>query len=141
MRRTLSALALVLVCACERHGAPAAPPVALWNTAWRLEDLGGLRVVDGAEATLEFPEEGKAAGSGTCNRFTATVAVAGESIHFSGIGATRMACAEPLSNQETNYLKALERAESFVIEGNSLAIHSQDLPTPLLFSRMESGSP
>ena len=42
---------------------------------------------------------------------------------------------EALANQEANYLKALESAESFVIEGTSLAIHSRDLPAPLLFSR------
>ena len=141
MRRVWIVLACVLACGCERHSNPVASPVALWNTAWRLEDLGGLAMVEGAEATLEFPEEGKAAGQGTCNRFVAIVAVAGDSIHFSGIGATRMACAEPLANQETNYLKALERAESFVIEGTSLAIHSRDLPAPLLFSRVESRSP
>jgi putative lipoprotein len=138
MKRILIVLGAVLACACERQS-PVSPHAALWNTAWRLEDLGGLGAVDGAEATLEFPEEGKAAGKGTCNRFFATVAVAGDSIHFSEIGATRMSCAEPLANQETNYLKALERAESFVIEGASLAIRSRDLPSPLLFSRIEPG--
>jgi heat shock protein HslJ len=141
MRRVWITLACVLVCACERHSSPVVSRVALWNTAWRLEDLGGLAMVEGAEATLEFPEEGKAAGQGTCNRFFATVTVAGDEIHFSEIGGTRMACAEPLANQETNYLKALERAESFVIEGTSLAIQSRDLPAPLLFSRVESRSP
>ena len=135
MRRILIALALAGACACERQSAPVAPPVKLWNTAWRLEDLGGLGVIRDAEATLEFPEEGKAAGRGTCNRFFATAAVTGDAIRFSEIGSTRMACAEPLASQEANYLKALESADSFVIEGNSLAIHSRDLPAPLLFSR------
>lgn len=134
MRRVLIALALALA-ACEQKTAPVAPPVALWNTAWKLEDLGGIDVIDDAEATLEFPEEGKAAGRGTCNRFFATVTVTGDAIRFSGIGSTRMACPEALANQETNYLKALERAESFVIEGDNLAIHTRDLPAPLLFSR------
>jgi heat shock protein HslJ len=135
MRRVLIALALAVVCACEQQGTPVPAPVGLWNTAWRLEDLGGLGVVGDAEATLEFPEEGKAAGHDTCNRFFATVSVTGDSIRFSAIGSTHMACPEALANQETNYLKALESAETFVIEGTSLAIHSRDLPAPLLFSR------
>lgn len=135
MRRVVIALALAVACACEQKTAPVAPPVGLWNTAWRLEDLGGIRVIDNAEVTLEFPEQGKAAGHGTCNRYFATVAVTGDVIRFSAIGATRMACQEALANQETNYLKALESAESFVIEGTSLAIHTRDLPAPLLFSR------
>lgn len=135
MRRVLIALALAVACACEQKTAPVAPPVGLWNTAWRLEDLGGIGVIDNAEVTLEFPEKGKAAGHGTCNRYFATVAVTGDAIRFSEIGATRMACPEALANQEANYLKALESAESFVIEGTSLAIQSRDLPAPLLFAR------
>jgi heat shock protein HslJ len=135
MKRVLIALALAVACACEQKVAPVTPPVGLWNTTWRLEDLGGIGVIDNAEITLEFPEQGKAAGHGTCNRYFATVTATGGSIRFSGIGATRMACPEALANQETNYLKALESAESFVIEGTSLAIHSRDLPSPLLFSR------
>ncbi len=135
MRRVLIALALAVACACEQKTAPVAPPVGLWNTAWRLEDLGGIGVIDNTEVTLEFPEKGKAAGHGTCNRYFATVAVTGDAIRFSGIGATRMACPEALANQEANYLKALESAESFVVEGTSLAIDTRDLPAPLLFSR------
>ena len=65
------------------------------------------------------------------------IALAGDSIQFSGIGETRMACAEPFAKQETNYFKALERAESFVIEGATVTIHLRDLPAPLLFSRVE----
>jgi heat shock protein HslJ len=135
MKRVLIALALAVACACEQKVAPVTPPVGLWNTTWRLEDLGGIGVTDNAEVTLEFPEQGKAAGHGTCNRYFATVAVTGDTIRFSAIGATRMACPEALANQEANYLKALESAESFVIEGNSLAIHTRDLSAPLLFSR------
>jgi heat shock protein HslJ len=135
MRRALIAIAVAMAFACDQQTPPAAPPSGLWSTAWRLEDLGGLGVVDGAEATLEFPAEGKAAGHATCNRFFATVTVTGTAIRFSEIGATRMACAEPLASQETNYLKALEVAESFVVEGDTLSIQSRDLPAPLLFSR------
>jgi heat shock protein HslJ len=134
MRRVVIGLALAVACACEQETAPVAPPVELWDTAWRLEDLGGLGTIDN-EVTLEFPEKGKAAGHGTCNRYVATVIVTGNVIRFNGIGVTRMACPEALANQEANYLKALESAESFVIEGTSLAIKTRDLPAPLLFSR------
>jgi hypothetical protein len=42
----------------------AAEPGGLQGTTWRLEDLGGAGVLDGAEATLEFPAAGKVAGRG-----------------------------------------------------------------------------
>jgi heat shock protein HslJ len=119
----------------ERIPDAAGSPGEIWNTAWRLVDPGGAGVIDDAEATLEFPEQGRAVGRSTCNRFFAIVAVTGDSIRFSGIGSTRMACAEPLASQEAKYLRALESAERFAIEGNALAIHSRDLPAPLRFTR------
>ena len=122
----------------ERAGADTADE--LWNTIWRLESLGGASVIEDAEATLEFPEQGKAAGRATCNRFFASVAISGDSIRFSQIGSTRMACAEPLAAQEASYLKALESAERFAIDGDSLAIHSRELAEPLRFTRASPSS-
>jgi heat shock protein HslJ len=119
----------------ERAGDAAGSSGVLENTAWRLQDLGGAGVIEGAQATLEFSEAGKAAGRGSCNRFFATVTVSRDSIRFGPVGATRMACEEPIASQEAKYLKALEGAETFVIEGDSLAIQSRDLPAPLLFTR------
>ena len=146
MRRVLIALVLVAtVAGCERKtqepiGEPAAEPAGvavggIWNTAWRLTDLGGGGVIEGAEATLEFPEEGRAVGRGSRNRFFAIVAVSGGSMRFSGIGSTRMACEEPIATQEANYLKALESAERFAIEGDGLVIYSSTLVEPLRFTR------
>jgi putative lipoprotein len=117
------------------EGEGSGSPGALANTAWRLEDLGDLGVIDDAEATLEFSEQGRATGSAPCNRFFATVAVSGDSIRFSAIGSTRMACAEPLASQEATYLKALESAERFAIEGSALTIHSNVMAEPLRFTR------
>jgi heat shock protein HslJ len=39
---------------------------------------------------------------------------------------TAMACPESIMNQETEYLKALQVAESYKIEGNQLQITSSD---------------
>ncbi|MGH9459880.1 MAG: YbaY family lipoprotein, partial [Vicinamibacteria bacterium] len=54
--------------------------IELQGTAWRLEDLGGEGALDTVEATLEFPEAGRVAGSGSCNRFFWSVEISGESI-------------------------------------------------------------
>jgi len=108
----------------------------LWGTAWRLDDLGGAGVLDRAQATLEFPEAGKAAGSGSCNRFFGTVRISGESISFSALGATQMACAEPVGMQEAKYLKALQDAERFAFDGPALLIYSKGMAKPLRFVRM-----
>ena len=109
----------------------------LVGTAWRLEDLAGASVVDRTEATLEFPEAGKVAGSGSCNRFFGTVVISGDSLSFGPLGSTRMSCAEAVGTQETTYLKALQDAERFTLEGSLLLISSKGMGKPLRFIRKE----
>jgi putative lipoprotein len=85
---------------------PAATPPSLVGTAWRLEDLAGAGVVSGAEATLEFPEAGRVAGRGSCNRFFGPVTITGSAITFGLLGSTMMACADPVGSQEAKYFAA-----------------------------------
>ena len=108
----------------------------LTGTAWQLEDLGGRGVIDNSMVTLEFPEAGRAAGRGGCNRFFGSVELNGESIKFGQMGATRMACAEALMDQEGRYLKALESAQRYTMSGDELLLHAPGLDKPLRFTRM-----
>jgi heat shock protein HslJ/uncharacterized membrane protein len=108
--------------------------VALWGTAWRLENLAGADVQDGAQATLEFPTDGRASGNGSCNGFNGVVTVDGNTIQFAGIAATRKACAEAVMRQEDAYFEALREAERFETEGETLRIYAAGRPEPLRFS-------
>ena len=117
----------------------AAPPgqaIALPGSSWTLEGLAGTPAIGGVEATLEFLEGDRVSGNASCNRFTGTVKVTGTSIAFSPLAATRMACASaPANAQEAAYLKALNDAEGFVLEGTSLQIFSKGQAAPLRFAR------
>jgi len=123
--------------AVERTSDDATPvatqAVTMWGTAWRLENLAGAGDADGAQATLEFPEEGRANGNGSCNRFNGVVTVDGNSIKFGGIAATRMACAEAAMKQEDAYFAALRDAERFESDGQTLHIYTAGRPEPLRF--------
>jgi len=107
--------------------------VALWGTAWRLENLAGAGVLERVQATLGFPSEGRASGDGSCNRFNGVVTVEGNSIHFGGIAATRKACPEAVMRQEDAYFAALRDAERFEIDGQSLKLYAANRPEPLRF--------
>ena len=61
-----------------------------------------------SRATLAFPEAGKVAGNGSCNRFTGAAEINGSAIKLGPLASTRMACMSEASTQETGYLKALE---------------------------------
>jgi len=115
------------------HGGSAT--AGIWGTAWRLEDLGGAGVLDRVEATLEFPEVGKAVGSGSCNQFFATVEISGESMTFGPLAATRMVCAGAVGTQERKYLGALRGAKRFALEGSVLLIYANGKERPLRFRR------
>lgn len=106
----------------------------LEGTAWRLEDLGGVPVLDHVEATLEFPGAGRVGGSGSCNRFFGTVEISGQSIRFGPLGSTRMNCEEAVMNQEEMYFQALEGAERFTLDEKTLLIYSQGVEKPLRFA-------
>ena len=114
-----------------------ATSAGLSGTTWLLEDLGGAGVLDRVEATLEFPETGKVAGKGSCNRFFGSVEISGASISFGPLGSTRMACVEAVMNQETKYLGALQGAERFRIDGTTLLIYARGLDQPLRFIRTQ----
>jgi heat shock protein HslJ len=112
----------------------AAPAAAvLWGTGWRLENLAGTDVLDGVEATLEFPSEGRANGNGSCNRFNGVVTIEGDTIRFGGVAATRMACPDAVMRQEDAYFAALRDAERFETDGQVLRIFSAGQAEPLRF--------
>lgn len=112
-----------------------APP--LRGTSWRLTELAGQPALAGVQATLAFPEDGRVAGSGSCNRFFGTVEVSGESITFGKLGSTMMACAPEISAQEAKYLQALQNALRFAVDASGLAIWIKGSAQPLRFARAE----
>jgi heat shock protein HslJ len=114
-----------------------APILDLLGTEWLLEDLGGSGVIDNAQATLSFPERGKVIGNGSCNRFFGSVEIRGDLVRFGTIGATRMQCAEAVSEQEQRYLVALEAADQMSVNTFYLFVHSKSLEKPLRFKRIQ----
>jgi heat shock protein HslJ len=135
----VGALLPLIVAGCgPYHGtspspAPASPSAELVGTRWTLEDLGGAGVIDEATATLEFPESGKVAGNGSCNRFFGTVSIDGNAMAIRPLGTTRMACAEAVAMQEVNYMRALQSADRYVLQGTGLLIYVRGMQSPLRF--------
>jgi heat shock protein HslJ len=113
-------------------------PFKLTGTEWLLEDLGGAGVIDNIQATLAFPEAGKTAGHGSCNRFFGAAEITGSAIKFGPLGSTRMSCPEAVMNQETKYLGALQAGERFEWKDPYLLIYCKGCEKPLRFTRMQA---
>jgi len=93
------------------------------NGQWRVSDINGT-AIDDEEANIFFDiYEKKVHGNTGCNFFNGAImfdpAVA-NSISFSGMGVTRMAC--PKGDQERNMLVALEEASTVVRGGKDTVI-------------------
>lgn len=133
---------IVLVVSSIKEAPPAIPAptnaasFSLAGSEWLLEDLGGLGVVDNIQATLTFPEAGKVAGNGSCNRFFGSAEVSGDSIKLGPLASTRMMCPEAVMNQETKYINALQAAERFEWKAPYLLIYSKGLEKPLRLTRI-----
>jgi heat shock protein HslJ len=108
---------------------------------WRLEDLAGNGVLDNIQATLSFPEAGRVAGNGSCNRFFGSAQISGDAIKLGPLASSRMACPEAVMNQETKYLSALDAAERIEWKEPYLLIYCKGFEKPLRFTRMPASKP
>lgn len=77
---------------------------------WLAEDILGGGVIDNVQTVLEIGADGKVTGSSGCNRITGTAKIAGDSIAFGPVAATRMACLPAVSDQEQKFFDVLGRA-------------------------------
>lgn len=118
-----------------------AEPLSLSGSEWLLQDLGGSGTLDGIQATLTFPETGRVAGSGSCNRFMGAVEITGDAIKLSPIASSRMACPGAVMNQETKYLAALQAAERFEWKRPYLLIYCKGFDKPLRFTALSPAKP
>jgi heat shock protein HslJ len=107
----------------------AANPLA--GTKWQMQDYanpaittGMSTVLLGAIPTIEFGEDDKVTGSGSCNDYQGTYTVDGESLTFGPLVATLMACSDPedVMEQEAAFMAQLLSAAGYRIDGDQLHI-------------------
>lgn len=91
---------------------------SLVDTNWLAEDIEGKGVIDKAQSTLSISSAGKVTGQGGCNRYFAQAEINGDKIRVRDVGATMMACAEALMDQERRFFTAIEKAASYRIDGD-----------------------
>lgn len=111
---------LVTRVAAPRVEAEAAPAL---EGDWLAVDIGGSGVADGVRSTIRFAANGRVAGRGGCNRFVGSYASSGGTLRLGGLGVTRMACPQPMMEQEARFLAALRATASARVEGPYLTLY------------------
>jgi heat shock protein HslJ len=100
--------------------------IGLEDTHWSLVSFGApgaeTPLVEGSSITLLLAD-GQAGGFGGCNSYGTTYQVAGNELTFGQITSTLVACEDDqVTQQEQEYFRALESANSYELEGNHLRI-------------------
>ena len=114
------------------NGSPPILAADLEDTTWVLISYGEPKylrsVLPNTEITIGFvSSDGSVRGSAGCNSYGGGYDVDQDKLTFPGpLMGTAMACPEPIMNQEMEYLKTLQAAENYKIEGNQLQITSGD---------------
>ncbi|NOX61105.1 MAG: META domain-containing protein [Chloroflexi bacterium] len=98
---------------------PADPSEALEGRTWLL-----LNTLPDTEITVAFVR-GKVSGSAGCNKFTGNYQTSSDAtMRISDLAGGRMACDQPIMDQETNFLTALGSATSFQVQDDQLTLHT-----------------
>ncbi len=103
----------------------------LGGTSWVLTGYNNgkqavVSVAIGSKLAADFGADGKLSGSAGCNNYTATYEASEKSIKIGPSASTRKMCADPagVMEQETQYLKTLETAATYRVEGNRLELRT-----------------
>ena len=106
-------------------GACAGSTGGLDGSAWEWIELDGAPPIAGTTLTIAF-EEGSAGGAAGCNTYGASYRLQDESLTFSEIASTLMACMEPgVMEQESAFLAFLRDARTFAVKDDFLYIYNE----------------
>ena len=116
--------------------------VGAWDLFSYNNGKGAIQsVMIGSETTAEFTANGKLAGSGGCNQYSAEyTTIASNGIAITQPITTLMACAEPVMNQETQYLSLLPKATKYEISGDQLTLYDINGVKLLIYNKHVSVS-
>lgn len=95
-------------------------PASLIGPTWIAEDIGGRGVVDGLRTEITFGTDGRATGTGGCNRFNGGFTLEGSNLRFGPAASTNMACAPAAMDQEQRFHAALAEVRGYRIENGIL---------------------
>lgn len=107
------------------NGCGGEPLSLLTDREWVIEDLDGQGIVDQSRITLQFfAQDGRVAGTASCNRYHGGFTLTGENLTFQHPASTLMACPEALMHQEQTFFRILAAVTGFDIDATGALVLS-----------------
>lgn len=99
---------------------------SLTGVSWRPAVLGAESMPDDSGMFVQFEVDGSFNGHGGCNSFFGSLEQSDTGISIGPIGATRMACPEPVMKRETAFITALQDTKQFELGRDKLHLLDDD---------------
>lgn len=97
-------------------------PASLLQGEWLIDEIDGRAIVAKSQPSIDFGPDGKLSGNGSCNRYFGPYVLSGEGLKISDLASSRMACEQPLMDQEALLLKSLQETSRFEINGEGVLV-------------------
>jgi putative lipoprotein len=123
-------------CSLMEPSSTSTPKVDLIGGTWVAEDIDGAGVIDDAQSTLQFGNDGRISGRGACNSYSGAVDLKGAQIIIGQLVSTKMACPPAVMDQETRFMAALQATRTYRMDQDNKLVLSDATGRPRLrFSR------
>jgi len=106
---------------------------SLSKTSWNVTGYNNgkqavISPILGTTLSITFGDDGTVSGNSGCNTYSGQYNLKGPSISIGPLASTMKACDKPqgIMEQETTYLTALQKANSWQIQGNQLSLRTTD---------------
>jgi len=100
-------------------------PEDLEGPTWTVVEGMNVDVPEGATPTAEF-SQGQLSGFSGCNTYQTTYEVDGDTMTIGEVAGTLIACDEPATAVETDYLASLKSVKTWTIENDNLLLQDGD---------------
>lgn len=105
----------------------------LAGSEWRPLQIGEHEPADSSRIFLRFEAAGRLSGHNGCNGFFGSYEITGDRIAIGPLGATQMACEQPVMELETAFMQMLGQARGFVRDGTRLVLTDDEGHTSATF--------
>lgn len=111
----------------DYNGCGGEPRSLLTENPWSVLTIANHMLAEESRISLNFNADFQLSGIASCNRYTSSYSLTGESLTVSPITTTLMACEPSLMEQEANFLKHLANINRFDItkDGQLILYNSQ----------------
>ena len=97
----------------------AGPSPVLVGPTWIAQEISGAAVPDEPPITMQFGADNRASGNGGCNQYSGSYEVAGASLSFGEVAATKMACDAGPMEREQALLDALPKVTHYELRNDA----------------------